>query len=339
VFDVGTATSAGAARGGVGRVRFGERIGPDSMDVRIRLLWLPQAQFAGYLLAEQETRFQGKGPRIICQGADFSTGPTDAVLRGECEFAVASPAHILESGASADLVWLLTIQQESPLVYPVSRTSGIEGPGDLAGCRVAVWPGSEDLELQWMIARAGLDANRVRRLPVADTVAAYLSGEADCAQMTSYHELHLLEAALPGEGEFRLLRAADQGIGILKDGLIARRDFVEKNGTLVEDVVCAVLAGWTLAFTDTKAAIEACLATRPELDSEGQARQLEDIRMLSRRGATRSHGLGYPDPVHADNALAAARETGLPGPLVTASEMTMQRFWHSAPPALRRQAI
>ena len=309
------------------------------MDVRIRLLWLPQAQFAGYLVAERETRLQGKSTRIICQGADMSTGPAAAVLRGECEFAVASPAHILESGAPADLVWLLTIQQESPLVYPVSRTSGIGSPGDLSGCRVAVWPGNEDLELQWMIARAGLDANRVRRLPVADTVAAYLAGEADSAQMTSYHELHQLEAALPGRGEFRLLRAADQGIGLLKDGLIARRDYVEKNDTLVGDVVCAILAGWTLAFTDKEAAIEACLAARPELDREDQARQLEDIRVLSRGGATRSHGLGYPDPAHAENALAAARETGLQGPFVTASEMTVQRFWHSAPSAFRRRAI
>lgn len=309
------------------------------MDVRIRLLWLPQAQFAGYLLAEQEARLQGKSTRIICQGADMSTGPAAAVLRGECEFAVASPAHILESGAPADLVWLLTIQQESPLVYPVSRTSGIGSPGDLSGCRVAVWPGNEDLELQWMIARAGLDANRVRRLPVADTVAAYLAGEADSAQMTSYHELHQLEAALPGKGEFRLLRAADQGIGLLKDGLIARRNYVEQNETLVEDVVCAVLAGWTLAFTDKEAAIEACLAARPELGREDQARQLEDIRVLSRGGATRNHGLGYPDLTHAENALAAARETGLQGPFVTASEMTVQRFWHSAPSAFRRRAI
>ncbi|MDE0240440.1 MAG: ABC transporter substrate-binding protein [bacterium] len=309
------------------------------MDVRIRLLWLPQAQFAGYLLAERESRLRGKGPRIICQGADLSIGPAAALLRGECEFAVASPAHILESGAPADLVWLLTIQQESPLVYPVSRTSGIESPADLSGCRVAVWPGNEDLELQWMIARAGLDANQVTRLPVADTVAAYLAGEAECAQMTSYHELHQLEAALPGRGEFRLLRAADQGIGILKDGLIARRDFVEENETLVEDVVCAVLAGWTLAFADSEAAVEACLAARPELGREDQARQLEDIRVLSRGGATQSHGLGYPDPAHAENALAAARETGLQGPFVTASEMRIRRFWHAAPSAFRRQAI
>lgn len=309
------------------------------MDVRIRLLWLPQAQFAGYLLAEQDVLPGGRGPRIVCQSADFSVRPTTAVLRGECEFAVASPAHILESEAPADLVWLLTIQQESPLVYPVSRRSGIESSGDLGGRCVAVWPGGEDLELQWMIVKAGLDANQVRRLPVTDTVAAYLGGEADCAQMTCYHELHQLEAALQGRQDFRLLRAADQGIGLLKDGLIARRDYVEKNEVVVQHVVRAVLAGWTLAFTDREAAIAACLAARPDMDREDHIRQLEDIHMLSRGAATLSHGLGYPDPVHAENALAAMREVGLQGSFVTASEMTVARFWHSVPPALRRQTI
>ncbi len=309
------------------------------MDARIRLLWLPQAQFAGYLLAEHESRARGRVPRIVCESADFSTGPTTALLRGECEFAVASPAHILESEAPEDLVWLLTIQQESPLVYPVLRSSGMARSGDLAGRTVAVWPGAEDLELQWMIVRAGLGVDQVRRLPVADTVAAFLDRLADCAQMTCYHELHQLEAALRDKEEFRLLRAADQGLGILKDGLIARRDFVGRNEALVQDVVCAVLAGWTHAFADCEAAVEACLAARPDMTSEDHARQLEDIRTLSRGGATMSHGLGYPDPAHAESALAAAQEVGLPGSSVTASEMTMAQFWHSVPPALRRQAI
>ena len=53
--------------------------------------------------------------------------------------------------------------------------------------------------------------------------------------------------------------------------------------------------------------------------------------------ATSSHGLGYPDSVHVDDALAATRELGPKAPLPTASEMTVARFWRTAPPDIRPQ--
>jgi len=305
------------------------------VDVHIRLLWLPQAQFAGYLIAEQESRRDNQRLRILCEPADFKTGPAAAVFDGDSHFAVASPAHVLESEWPSQLVWLLTIQQESPLVYPVRQDSGITGPHDLAGRKVAVWPGNEDLELQWMLKRAGVDPSAVVRLPVEDTVGAFLSGDADCAQMTCYHELHLLEAELGNQDTVRLLRASDQDAGLVKDGLIARRDFVESNEALVQTFVNAVLAGWTRAFTNAEATLDACLAARPDMSRASHARQLEGIRALSLCNATLSQGLGYPDRRHVENAIAAARAVGLPHSVVTADEITAPHFWQAAPVASR----
>ena len=245
----------------------------------------------------------------------------------------------MESPALSDLVWLLTIQQVSPVVYPVRKESGIESVRDLAGRRVAVWPGTEDLELQWMVARAGLGPEEVERVPFTDTLAAFLDGTADCAQMTCYNELHHLEASLGTLEDIRLLKAANQGIGLIKDGLITRRDLVELHGDMVQDVVHAVLAGWTRAFAESNAAIEACLDERPDMDRAEHVRQLEDIRTLAECGATLSHGLGYPDPVHAVYAIDAARETGLHEGRVSAASMVMDRFWHAVPPEVRGQAM
>ena len=294
-------------------------------ETSIRLLWLPQAQFAGYLLAERDSRNSSTGLRIRCEPASSTVGPAKAVLSGDCDFAVASPSHILESDSSEDLVWLLTIQQESPLVYPVWRDSGIETPSHLDGRSVAVWPGNDDLEFQWMLKRAGLDPSRVARVPVQDTVAAFLDRRADSAQMTCYHELHVLGDHLEEESAVRLFRAADYGAGLIKDGLIARRDFVERNATMTQDLVTAVLEGWVQAFTNPEAALQACLEARPDMSLEAHAQQLDDIRVLAIRGATLSHGLGYPDPAHASSALQAAAEVGLPESGLAAEEMTLTR--------------
>ena len=85
----------------------GAATAPSFMPIRIRLLWYPQPQFAGYLVAEHLMLGATDGIRIECQPMQPDLGPVDAVLTGMAEFAVASPAHMLESGCADDLVMLL----------------------------------------------------------------------------------------------------------------------------------------------------------------------------------------------------------------------------------------
>jgi NitT/TauT family transport system substrate-binding protein len=304
--------------------------------VRLRLLWHPQPQFAGYHLAEHDGFAASRGIALECIPLDFSVGPIEAVLRGDVEFAVASPAHALESRAPHDLVMLLAIQQASALVYAARRDAGIATAADLAGKRIAVWPGGEDLELRWMLHRAGVPAGAATLVPVADTVAALASGETDAAQMTTYHEVFELEGAVASLDAFVLLAAADYGAALLKDGLFARRDAVAANPDRTQRVVDAVLEGWTHAFADPSAALARCLALRPDLDRPHQTRQLDAIRALTMTGATLAGGLGAPDPAHVAAALAAIREVegrtiaGAPDDFVDAS------FWRNAPAPFRR---
>jgi NitT/TauT family transport system substrate-binding protein len=305
--------------------------------VRLRLLWHPQPQFAGYHLAQHDGFAAAREVELECLPLDFSVGPIAAVLDGAADFAVASPAHMLESQAPQDLVMLLAIQQASSLVYGARRSAGITDARDLAGKRIAVWPGGEDLELRWLLHRAGVPAGAATLVPVADTVAALASGETDAAQMTTYHEVFELEAAVPSLDAFALLAAADRDAALLKDGLFARRDFVAAHPALTQRVIDAVLEGWTLAFADPEVALARTLALRPDLDRDHQTRQLAAIRALAMTGATLDRGLGFPDPAHVAAALTAIREVegrtlaGAPADFVDPS------FWEAAPPAFRRR--
>ncbi len=302
---------------------------------RIRLLWKPQAQFAGYLLAAEGAT---DGPALAWQAARSDEGPIDAVLEGNAEFAVASPSHIAESRAPDALCWLLTVQQESALVYPCWPDAGIARPADLRGRRIAVWPGGEDLELLWMLARDGVAPGEVERLPAGDTVGPFLDREVDCAQMTLYHELHKAQALAPAAVRFHELRAADLEASLIKDGLVARRDWVERNPGLTQAVVEAVLAGWIRAFDEPASALAACLRARPDMPEAEQASQLADIRGLSLVGATLTRGLGFPDPLHMQRAAAAAAAVGLPVAAEVLADAVEPRFWAAAPQALRRTA-
>jgi NitT/TauT family transport system substrate-binding protein len=308
--------------------------------VRLRLLWHPQPQFAGYLLAQHAGFAAARGIALECVPMDFALGPIDAVLTGDCTFAVASPAHAVESRAPNELVMLLAIQQTSALVYGARRSAGIASAVDLAGKRVAVWPGGEDLELRWMLARAGVAPGAVELVPAGDTVAALLDGSVDAAQLTTYHEIFELAHAAGSLEPFVLLRAADHGAALLKDGLFARRDVVAAQPALVQATIDAVLDGWTAAFNDPDAAIDLCASLRPDLDRAHHARQLAAIRQLALCGATLERGLGYPDPAHVTAALDARRDVegraiDADGP---AAAFADDRWWQAAPAAVRASA-
>ena len=104
-------------------------------------------------------------------------------------------------------------------------------------------------------------------------------------------------------------------------------------------MIDAILEGWTLAFTDPSAAVAACIAARPDMSEAEHRRQLADIRALAMTGATRSQGLGYPDPLQvarAAEALSAVHgDRGGPAP-EGASDV---RFWVAAPEAFRSRAL
>ncbi|WP_138933397.1 ABC transporter substrate-binding protein [Roseovarius arcticus] len=301
--------------------------------VRIRLLWHKQAQFAGYLLAEKLQLARKAGVEIVCEGLDFSCKHVASILTGQAEMAVASPAHLLESASPDRLRWLMTIQQKSPLVYPARRSDGISKLVDLRGRKVGVWPGGEDLEFRYMLHRSGIADADVERVEMRDTVTPFLNGETASGQMTVYHELHAVEDRIMAD-DLVVFDATTLYCSILKDGLVADAALCREAPEVVQAVVDAVLEGWTIAIEDPEQALDACCEARPDMGRSSQAQQLQQILDLSLIGATRTHGLGYPDLAHMNQAAEAMRcvEGHAPdtGPLRDA------RFWNTAPKRFRR---
>lgn len=303
-------------------------------EVSIRLLWHAQAQFAGCLLAEHAGIAARRGLALSCLDAEPGRAVLADCLRGGAAFAVASPSHVAECADPGALRIVLVLQQSSALVYPARRDHGVVSVADLRGRKAAVWPGGEDLELRWLLHRAGLDDDAVQRVACGDTVGELVKGTVSAAQATSYNEIAHLAALGLRDEDVVLLHAAEHDASLVKDALVCPAALVEESPALVQQVVESVLEGWTTAFRDADAAVAACLSARPVLDATAQHEQLAAIRALVDAGATRTHGLGYPDPAHLTRALQAMRELGEPLPGGT-DAIVDTRFWAAAPEELR----
>lgn len=306
------------------------------LKVRLRLLWFPQAQFAGTLLAEHSEIATRHGIDLRCQPVNLAESPISAVMSGRADLCVASPSHILESDDPKSLAYLLTFQQASSLVYLARRDHGVDSIHSLAGKRIAVWPGSEDLELKWMLHKAGVASGEIEFVPTQDTVQLLMAGEVSCAQMTTYNEYFEYFERGGKLTDVLRLSARDWDADLIKDGIIAKKDWLEAHPVRAQAAVSSLLEGWTRALDNANEAIELCAKIRPDVDKRFHEMQFNEIRKLIVNAATISHGLGYPDSRHVLQAAKAVSDLHAREFKDSIDGFVAANFWRSAEPSFRR---
>ena len=306
------------------------------MNVRLRLLWYPQAQFIGPLMAQHSDIASKYDFQLECQPIDFDEDPISAVLNGNAELCVASPSHMFDSGHADKLIFLLTLQQESPVLFLARKDQGISDIHSLSGHRIAVWPGNEHLELLWMLKKSGMSLDEVEFISTADTVSPLLEGKVSCTQVTTFNEYFDFLNRGGDPDSVVHLAPSDFGADLIKGGIIARRDWIEENRDLAERVISSLLHGWTRSLENQEEALKLCLQLRPDLSEEHHLHQLREVRKLAISGATRDRGLGYPDIKHIERAAQAMEEIFGHSATCQLEDYVSDELWMAASEDLRR---
>ena len=305
------------------------------MKVRLRLLWHPQAQFAGALIAQHHNIASTHGITLECQPVDYNEDPISAVLKGNADLCVASPSHLFESDNPEELLFLLNFQQASPVIFLARRDRGISDIRSLSGHRVAVWPGKEHLEFLWMLQKSGISSDSIEFVQTADTVQHLLDGDVSCAQMTTYNEYFEFIDQGGNPDDVVTFLPGDFGCDLIKDGIIAHRDWVEENPEPTQSVVNSLLEGWTRALQNQEEALELCTQLRPDMSLQRHLAQYEEIKKLILCDATFKHGLGYPDMKRVDRAANAVHDIAGRKPMQNNEFCADSNFWRAAPSQFR----
>lgn len=264
-------------------------------------MWVVQAQFAGYVLAQRELA----GLELVPWRP--GTSALGELLAGRAELAVASPGQVLARGRAVaeQLAFVALFMAESPIVLAGLRGGRGERLAAAGGARVGVWEG-EDLEIRAMLLSSGVGLDEVEFVPMADDVRPLLTGEVDLLQATTYEEVPRLLREGASLDALILHSPRSHGVDVAKDGLIVRRDLLEREPRLVDAVVAAALHGWRRALSDPESAVAAVCAAATDLDSDWQRGQLERIAALI--GTERP--LGYPDAAECERAARVHRLLG-----------------------------
>ena len=218
-------------------------------EISLQLQWLPQAQFAGYYLAQEMGYFEEEGfdsVEIVPSGGDIV--PQDALVAGDVDFAIAWVPKVLGTleASGVELTDIAQVFQESGTLQVSWADDGITSVADFEGQRIGSWGFGNEWEIFAAMAEDDLDATSVSITTQDFSMNALLDRDVDAAQAMTYNEwAQILEVVDPETGElyqpedFNVVSYADAAVRFLKaitKGWLYARDNPEDAADIVYDI-------------------------------------------------------------------------------------------------------
>lgn len=262
-----------------------------SGELTLQLKWLPQAQFAGYYVAQSKGFYEEEGLDVTIKPGGPGIAPTQVLAEGGADVIVEWMAAALAAREKGlPLVNIAQPFKSSGLMLTCLKAAGIIDPAtDLAGKTVGTWfNGNEYPMLNWLHmldlpTDGGPDG--VTLVAQGSGVDLLLQKRAACISSMSYNEYwQLIEAGIAPE-DLTAFRYEEHGAATLEDGLYALEGTLADEAGIAElaKFVRASMKGWRYAEAHPEEAAEIVLE-RDETDSqtvEQQTRMMTEVTKLT----------------------------------------------------------
>lgn len=271
----------------------------EPVTVKLQLKWVPQAQFAGYFLAQDKGYYDAEGLKVEILPGGPDIVPEQQVAGGSADIGVDWVASLLTSQEQEmPLVQIAQIFQKSGLVLVSKKEAGINTPADLKGKKVGNWMGGNEFELLALFDKYKLDSGKdLNFTKQGFTMDQFLGGELDAASAMTYNEYQVvLESDVKPE-ELSVIDMNDEGVAMLEDNLFANKEWLEGNKETAAKFVRASLKGWADAIADPEAAVDSVmkLAEAGSTTREHQLTMMKEVAKLIQPEGFDAAKLGYTD--------------------------------------------
>lgn len=245
---------------------------------RLVLHWLPQAQFAGVLMAEEKGFYARRGVdlSIVPGGPDVNV--SRHLAEGRAEFATMFLSTALERRAAGmDLVHIGQIVHQSALMLVARKDSGIRALNDLQGRRVGMWGPDFQIQPRALFKRLGIEVEVVEQAPSMDL---FMRGGLDAVSAMWYNEYRTLMSYGLDEKDMTAFFFRDLDLNFPEDGLYCLRATYERDPAAARAVAQATLEGWAYVFAHPEEALE--LVVRRMKEHRVRANRAHQRWMLAR---------------------------------------------------------
>ena len=216
--------------------------------------WIPQAQFAGYYVAQEQGFYTEEGLDVDIQHSTANIASLDLLKQGKAD--VVSTFLLDAIGKRANGVPLVNIgqlSQHSALMMVSKKKSGIDSPQKLHNKKLGIWSsGFEDVPLAFMHEH-GIRMDLIR---ILQTVNLFLVDGVDALLVMYYNEYDQINNCGIDEDELNTFFFSDYNLDIPEDGLYCLEDSLSSKGDAYAGFLKATLKGWEYASQHREYAID-----------------------------------------------------------------------------------
>ena len=264
--------------------------------VTVQLKWVPQAQFAGYYVAQAKGYYKEAGLDVTIKAGGPDISPVQVIAGNQADVVVNwMPDALAAREAGVPLVNIAQVFDKSGLMLTCKKASGVTTPKDFKGKTLGVWYGGNEYPfLSWM-GKLGLKPDTdIKVLKQGFNVDPLLQNQAACISTMIYNEYWQVIDAGVKESDLVTFFYEQQGVASLEDGLYVLESklkdpaFVARMGKFVK----ASLKGWNEAVKNPAEAAKIVVAADKSGSSSEkvQLRQMQNIAKLISNANTKTMG-------------------------------------------------
>lgn len=222
--------------------------------LRLVLLWMPQAQFAGYYVALEKGIYRDYGLDVqIIRGGPDRDG-VEYLEEGKADLAVLFlSGALLARNRNVPLVHLGQIVNRSNLMLVGWKEKGITDNLSLDGKRVSLWGGAFQADFMTFFTASDVHPQII---PQYYSANLFLAKGVDACSVMYYNEYHTLYQAGVDESELTSLFMRDFGCGFPEDGIYCLEETSKTRREECDAFVAASLAGWQYAAANQEEALD-----------------------------------------------------------------------------------
>jgi ABC-type nitrate/sulfonate/bicarbonate transport system substrate-binding protein len=252
----------------------------------VQLDWLPNAQYAGLLVAKEAGWYAKAGLDVTIAPINLKTNdPIGPVVNSPAAVGCADGLALLKTrGAGQPIKVFATMLQASPLGIVALKSSGIKRIEDLKGKTIGLHPYDRS-QLAILLKPHGLTLADVKVKEIGDDIVSLPAGRIDAQVVYLIDE----KVALENKGvQLNVFPGYDNGYLTYSQAYFTRADFLKSHAALLASFLAISNRGWQEAF-DQPAKTASMLVAKylPGGDVEYQRRSIIELHKFATHESAR----------------------------------------------------
>ncbi len=240
--------------------------------------WLPQAQFAGYYMAQKMGFYQDAGLNVAIIHPPATVNAVEYLQNGKADIVSLFLITAIEKRLEGlDIVNIAQMSEHSAIMFVAKKGKGIETLDDLDGKKIGIWKSGFEEVPNALVQTHGFD---VEWVPIMSSVNLFLMDGIDLMTVMWYNEYDQIYLSGINHDEMKVFYLSEYDFDVPEDGLYVMEETFTKRRQELKAFVEASIRGWQYAAQHKAEALDEVL--RLMFEAKIEANKAHQSWMLDR---------------------------------------------------------